>query len=203
MKEKIFLDFDNTLMQFIDYFLNEINKIEGIELKSFNYTEEDNKEIVKKHYDFIKTGDHYSKMELFENSMEFIDNLNKKFDIHIVTSNISSDQKKYKNKYIVNTFGEKIKSVINARKKHPHTKEGDFIDDDIKKIKAHIENNETKGILINHNGMFNHNQEELEELKKHSNFIYCESFEDILNIYNLKKPKSKIKNQKSTNNINK
>ena len=74
-----------------------------------------------------------------------------------------------KNKYITN--------IISARKKYPHTSDGIFIDDKLKNIQLHIENNSKEGILFSFENRFSEYSHDL--------YNTCSSFKDILNYLNI------------------
>ena len=179
--KKIYLDYDNTLVHFIEPFIKTVNELENTKLTTFNYKDEEHKEIIKKHYNLLKEGNHYKNVSLIPNSIEFVKKLKETYSVSVITSSMSKDQKKYKGKHIDIHFPKMFENVISARKKHPHSKDGIFIDDDINKVREHCLNNDTLGILINHNESFKHDPLLLAELKKYANFKYTTNFDEIYN----------------------
>jgi hypothetical protein len=182
MKKRIYLDYDSTLIDFNDYMFEDMKRDMNLNFKVkeiYNYKQE-----IQKYYDDKKelnNEGYYNKANFFQGSIEFLKKLKKNnFEIVIITSSMSKEQKKYKMNHIKNNIEKYITEVIPARKKHIHSMDGMFIDDRVKNIYEHVENNETFGVLYNHENIVN-NEEDIKEykLQEYKNYTTLTNYDEL------------------------
>jgi len=199
--KKIYIDYDSTLVDFIKPYLKKLNEKEKIELTHKTYKRKENEMYIKSNYDLMKVGDVYEEVEVFEGAIDFLNELRDAgYVLEVITSSMSGDQKFYKKEHMERNFAGFFESVIHARKKFPHTKDGFFIDDKLSNVEKHCENNETIGFLYNHKGLHDKDIGKIKELNKRKNFYYVESYSEMLNIINKKPTKVYESNQSLRNN---
>jgi actin-related protein len=201
----IYVDYDGTLVNFIQSWLDYINKEENINMTTQNYKTEEFKEVSKKYFKIFNNEKYYENVENFENHREFLINLkqiSENIELKILTSNISYRQEEGKQKHIEeNDFGELINEVLHLTrgktktKKHEVSTDGHLIDDDIRHITEHCKNNEGLGILINLNNQFTYPEEQLNELRKLDNFRYVTSYNEIISLITKQQPKQEKQKQ--------
>lgn len=218
MKHKFYSDYDGAIVDFLTPWLNQINTKENLKdndvITSKNMDEPHRREIVNRHYGFVKFGNYYQHVDLLDGALEFLEKVSEHFDIVFVTSSMSGDQKKYKYIHIEENFDGLYSEIIGARKKFPHTGDGAFFDDNIGHVEKHCQNTLaietfTPGILFNFNNSLSYDEEKLEELKNtYDHFHYATTFEEVFNILDSFKeqeiPQIKTKkNIKKSNTSNK
>jgi len=206
----IYVDYDGTLVNFIQPWLDHINQEENTKLTTQNYKEDKYKEVSKKYFKIFNNEKYYEKVSNFENYRDFLTNLktiNKDIKLKILTSNISYKQEDGKQKHIEgNELEELIEEVIHLtkgktkQKKYEISNNGHLIDDDIRHILEHCKNNEGFGILINLNNQFIYPEEKLNELKGLKNFKYMTSYNEIISFMAKQQPKEE---KTKTNKIEK
>jgi len=205
--KKITIDYDDTLIDFSQPFFRQINshinedtqisfENERLFKKEINSVLNDN----RKDENFFK--DIYENSQFFDFSIDFLNFLkNEGFDIVVITSSMSSEQKKHKLSHIEKNISPFISEVISARKKYVHSKGSIFIDDNIKNVILHCENNkEDIGILFNFKKRKIYSEKDLNRLSSFDNVKYIDNFEGVLSLIkssylkkNPKKPETKNK----------
>jgi len=198
MTKEVFLDYDGTLVDFEQPWLDKINNKEGSNITPLNKNEPAHKELIKPHYGMInKEGNnHYDDVPLFDGAIDFTDTLKANgYILKILTSYMSKNQMNTKDVHIKENFGEDYFDEIihlsswSKTKKDFYTKNGIIVDDGTKNIMKHVDSNDTLGILLNVNDMHYMDEEHLNELKGKSNFLHLNSFESILDSLNIPKHK--------------
>lgn len=158
----VFIDYDSTLVNFSEVYLKKINETLNLnlklsQLKDFinevkNSDDYEKQKIVKELY---TVGNMYEKVIFFDGAIEFLKKLKKDgYKIKIITTNASSDQKKYKKIHIEQHLSNIIDTendIIMSNKKQIHTVNSIFIDDKVKNVLAHTQNinNNKPGIVCN------------------------------------------------------
>lgn len=196
----IYIDYDSTLVNFSEVYLKKVNKKFNMnltlnELDTFkkeinrNPLEEEKQKILKELY---TVGNMYEDVKFFDGAIELLQKLKKDgFKIKIITTNASSDQKKYKELHIKKHLSDIIdfdNDVINSNKKQIHTVNSLFIDDSFKNILSHVQNplNNKLGILCNfENKQLTEN--ELKEIEFNNNnydkkIIFVNNFKKLYDV---------------------
>jgi len=189
---KIYLDYDGTIIEYNKYLFqdleNEIN--EKVQMSNLFKLKNEIANVYNNEK-FEKLG-YYKNAIFFNGAKEFIEkNIENGISIEFITSSMSSEQKKYKTEHIKLHFPFLENKIIYARKKYEHSKDGVFIDDNLKKVYEHIINNNEIGILANfQNRNLLEEKEETHEkiielLKDNPNFYIVNNFSDVDKIIEL------------------
>jgi 5'(3')-deoxyribonucleotidase len=160
MKYKnIYLDFDATLADFGNYWVEYLNSvipdfnIKLYDIETYNQYIHEDAQLVRA---FWHNEEHYCKMQLFDGAFEFVqDLLSIGYDVRIVTST-PREALSFKHNLIKELLyikDERIIHVENACLKFQETKNGILVDDFILPILNHVFSNNCPGIVYNHNGM--------------------------------------------------
>lgn len=149
---KIFLDFDSTLNNIVNPWLDWIydkfgERVLSEELTSYDFLE---RKFGYHATTFWKTPGVYDKVQPLFGALEFVESLRQMNvdEIKIITSSPEGMQDE-KNSYLKRVFGFDSCDVIHSFEKFKHTSNSILVDDYDKHILTHISNNKSPGILFN------------------------------------------------------
>lgn len=145
-RKKVFIDFDNVVYDLEKKNCQVVKDIYGVDLTPLDIH---NWDFYRTHYPEVvnvwHNWDQYKDTSFFPGDVEFIEQLQAKYDIAIVTA--SADEIiEPKDRMIYHRYGDI--QIIHAKIKHLHTSEGILIDDAVHNILGHVQNNKMPGIIV-------------------------------------------------------
>lgn len=170
---KIYLDYDSTLVNFVDVWIDLINEktedqISLDEITLFHHP------ILSKHDWLFLKYPIYDHVIPFDGAIDFVQTLQKHHDVTILTHITDPDGGLVKIPHIRKYFGD-VPIICTGDHKHLFTGDGLLIDDGIHNIQGHVSTHNTPAILFNHLNRYNYIPREVK-----SPIIYTTSYEEIL-----------------------
>lgn len=141
------IDFDNVLYDLESLNIKKVKEIYGVNMTAMDIN---NWNFYPDNYPLIRNiwgdWDQYNQGHFFEGDQDFIKELQKRFEIQIVTASYEAIENE-KNELIFNRYGD-IKVVHVRTGKAPHTKNSILVDDGLHNISDHVIINQQPAILV-------------------------------------------------------
>jgi 5'(3')-deoxyribonucleotidase len=178
MKRVVYIDYDSTLVDFLDSWLLEIKESRGVTIQHSDITYFNHPEL-EKHVDLFTGQNLYKKrIRPFAGARELIEDLQKEYTVVILT-HTPKEMRAWKTEHILKHFGDLgVHVILTTKSKYLFSNGGVLIDDGWHNIKGHLDNTEHLGLLFNHNNRYHHNRVEDEHERLHM----VSSYDDIRNL---------------------
>lgn len=172
----IFLDFDSTLVNFVDVWVDLINektedKIHLDDLDLFHHP------ILAKHHWLFLEYPIYDHITPFEGAVDFVEYVNANYDLTILTHTFSKNGERDKEAFIKDHFGD-LKTVQTTEPKWLWSKNGWLIDDGIHNIEGQLKNSFGEAVLFNHHDRYNYVPKD----RKHERLHYASKYAEVIEI---------------------
>lgn len=145
--KKISLDFDNVLFDLESLNIKTVKELYGVDMTAMDI---DNWDFYPNNYPLIKNiwgdWDLYKKGSFFEGDQNFVQTLQKQFEVQIVTASYETIEDQ-KDELIHNRYGD-IKIIHTRTGKAPYTQDSILVDDGLHNITDHININGLPAILV-------------------------------------------------------
>jgi 5'(3')-deoxyribonucleotidase len=173
MDRIVYIDYDSTLVDFLDAWLEEIYETKGIrirhdQIKSFHDP------ILEVHADIFMESDLYAKrIRPFLGAESLIAELQKEYKVQILT-HTHPKARLAKEKHIAKYFPN-IPVIHTQEPKWKFSQNGVLIDDGLHNIEGQLDNTEQLAILFNPGNRYYHSQTD----REHERLHLATSYEDI------------------------
>lgn len=178
MLNKIFVDLDSTINNFVDVWISQINSRYNKNFSHSDLTEYHPFPNNPEYFDIFLKDDMYQYVEPLKNCDVFLNQLYSFTDnVYILSATydgLTESKMRHINKYFPN-----IPVILSKRDKHLYTdKHSVLIDDGFHNIKGHVDINDGVGILFNHENRYYYNR----DLYTHDNLYRVSNYEQIIEI---------------------
>jgi FMN phosphatase YigB (HAD superfamily) len=175
--DKIFIDYDSTLVDFQDVMTRQINQRENTTYTSYDMSRGYYIEVKKRNKDLFTDLNIYEEVKPLEGAIKFLDDIKElEYEIVLITANSSDKQKAFKEKHIEQYFENSFDDIIHTSDKFKYTKDSILIDDSYANILEHIQHNNAIGVLFNYEKNYiNTKQLDLNI----SNLYHMDSFDEV------------------------
>lgn len=173
---KIYLDYDSTLVNFIDVWVDQIN-IQTEDTISLDEINQFHHPILGKHDWLFMEYNIYNHITPFEGAIDFVNSLCRHHDVTILTHTLSELGATWKRNHIDEYFGD-IKAIFTDQPKHIFSNDGILIDDGIHNVIGHVLNSENHAILFNFDNRYSY----IPSRDLQRNISYLSDYKAILNL---------------------
>jgi FMN phosphatase YigB (HAD superfamily) len=180
--DKIFIDYDSTLVDFQDVMTRQINQRENTTYTSYDMSRGYYTEVKKRNKDLFTDLNIYEEVKPLDGAIKFLDDIKElEYEIVLITANSSNKQKAFKEKHIEKYFQSSFDDIIHTSDKFKYTKDSILIDDSYENIINHINYNNSIGVLFNYEKNYiNTKQLDLNI----ANLYHMDSFDEVYSFIN-------------------